>query len=246
MRILFFDLENTPIEVLTWGLYEQNAVAMLKDWELLSVAYCWGNETAITVVDRERQKTDKQLTKTLWKLLDKADVVVAHNAAEFDVKKANSKFAQYGLGPPSPYAIVDTLKIARSRFRFTSNKLDDLAKRLGVSRKMQTGGIELWRGCMANKVDSWNKMRQYNKQDIVVLRGVYERLAPFALARQHPNLANSGKPQCPRCASLKVRRRGMSSTLVNRYWRYYCNSCGYWSRARVGIKKGIIPKLVGL
>lgn len=246
MKILFFDIENTPVTTLAWGVYEQNAVALVKDWELLSVAYAWGLTGRIEVLDRSGESSDRQLTRRLWRLINEADVVIAHNAAEFDIKKANAKFAEYRLGPPSPYAVVDTLKIARSKFKFTKNSLDALAERFGVTRKMQNEGIKLWQGCMDNKVDSWRQMRQYNKQDIVVLREVYKVLAPFASPRQHVGIGKSDKPQCPRCASEKVHRRGVSSTQVIKYWRYQCKACGYWSRARIGTRKNIIPKLVGL
>jgi hypothetical protein len=41
---------------------------------------------------------------------------------------------------PSPKTI-DTLKWARKYFNFNSNKLDYIAKYLGVGQKMDTGGL---------------------------------------------------------------------------------------------------------
>jgi hypothetical protein len=39
----------------------------------------------------------------MWKLLDRADVVVGHNADKFDVRKGNARFIAHGLPPPPPY-----------------------------------------------------------------------------------------------------------------------------------------------
>jgi uncharacterized protein YprB with RNaseH-like and TPR domain len=230
MNMLFFDLENTPLVVYTWGLWEQNAVAMQRDWELLSVAYSWDAGTTIECIHREGEESDKYLTKALWKLLDKADVVVAHNGVEFDIKKANAKFAEHGLTPPSPYQVVDTLKIARSAFKFTSNKLDDLAVRLGAPRKLKHDGIAMWLGCMKDDKASWNLMRKYNKQDITALVGVYKKLAVWA--KRHPNVARTRSLlECTTCGSLNLKRRGYSMTRTGVFQRYVCADCGKWHRA---------------
>lgn len=223
MNILFFDIENTPLVSYTWGLYDQNVVYMEKDWELLSVAYSWGEKGAIQSIDRQGQKSDLNITKDLWKLLDKADVVIAHNAKAFDVKKANAKFAEHRLGPPSPYHVVDTLTIARSKFKFTSNKLDDLARRLDVPRKLPHSGISMWLGCMAGVASDWKLMIKYNKQDITVLRDVYEILAPFA-----KGIPNKGDG-CS-CGSFNLQRRGVAHTRKHSYAQYKCNDCGKWFR----------------
>lgn len=81
-------------------------------------------------------ENDFSVVKSLWDLLDKADIVIAHNCQDFDVPMMNSRFVFNDLRPPSPYKIVDTLKIARQNFRFPSNKLDDLGEYLGLGRKM--------------------------------------------------------------------------------------------------------------
>lgn len=233
MKTLLFDIENTPLISYTWGLYEQNVVAVHKDWELLSVAYSWhGSRSPIKVIDREGQATDRRLTQKLWELLNHADVVVAHNAAEFDVKKAMAKFAEHHLGPPAPFKVIDTLKIARSQFKFTSNKLDDLAKLGKISRKLPNVGIEMWLGCMAGKASSWMQMRKYNKQDIVVLREVYEWLAPFA--KSLPNAAIGKGVVCPRCGGMKLHRRGTVRSVAASYAQYQCVKCGGWTRSRLG------------
>lgn len=243
MKTLFFDIENTPLVSYTWGLYDQNVVAVQKDWELLSVAYSWGEDGAEECYDRQNESTDRGITKLLWGLLNQADIVVAHNAAEFDVKKAMAKFVEHGLGPPSPFVTIDTLKIARSKFKFTSNKLDDLAKLLKVPRKQKTEGISMWLGCMADDPSSWRQMVKYNKQDIVVLKGVYKKLIRYYKAM--PSKAAAGVLACA-CGSTKVVSNGYRTTATKRYRLYRCQDCGRWNQERLGETLKLKQRLVSL
>jgi len=58
--------------------------------------------------------SDKRLCNTLYSLFDEADIVVGHNGQAFDVHTMNAWWVKHGFAPPSPYKIVDTLKIAKN------------------------------------------------------------------------------------------------------------------------------------
>lgn len=246
-KILFFDIETTPLISYTWGLYDQNVIAMQKDWELLSFAYKFQGDRDVTCIARRdfKDKTDRTLTKRLWKLLNEADIVVGHNAASFDCKKATAKFIEHGLPPHAPYEIVDTKLVAKKYFKFTSNKLDDLGRLLGVGRKEQTGGFDLWLDCMAGKPAAWRKMISYNKQDVLLLERVYDRLLPYT--DNHPNVSFiSGRPTgCPKCGSAKLKSMGVRRTKVSEYVRYRCMKCSGFCRGRVALKTAK-PEVVNL
>ena len=170
---------------------------------------------------------DKQLASELHKILDAADIVVAHNGDAFDIKKINSRFLVHGLPPPSPYKTIDTLKIARKHFKFDSNRLDNLGRYLGVGRKLPNTGATLWRGCVDGDADSWRLMRKYNAQDVALLERVYERLK--AWAPSHPDLRLFDQsPGCPTCRSFHVVRRGVAISRSRRYQRFQCQDCAAW------------------
>jgi len=61
----------------------------------------------------------------------KDDNLVAHNA-EFDMKFINWEMENAGLKAVLLYRMVDTLKIARSRFPGAKNSLDALCSRFGI------------------------------------------------------------------------------------------------------------------
>lgn len=242
MKILLFDIETTPNLGYTWDLYDQNVLHVVKPWELLCYAYKWLDEPKVTCISRRdfKDKTDKSLTKSLWGMVNQADIIIAHNGDKFDLRKSNAKFIEHGLLPPEPYKTIDTLKIARRHFKFTSAKLDALGEILGVGRKEKTGGFDLWLDCMANRPAAWKLMIKYNKQDVILLEKVYKKLLPWIT--NHPRV--SGLVSCPKCGSKDLHGRGYRKTKVSAYRRYQCQTCGGWCHERVADKSIEKPKII--
>lgn len=233
-RIAFIDIETAPILAAIWQLHEANAVWVERDTFLLSFSVKWAGDKRINthcLCDYPgydiNKHSDLALCGELWKILEEADYVVAHNGDAFDVRKINARFAANGLLPPSPFKTIDTLKIARKRFKFDSNKLDNLGRYLpGCGRKIPHTGAELWRSCVNGDPKAWSILRKYNTQDVRLLERVYERLKPWAQFDLRPYTdAHYG---CPVCLSPKVQRRGISVARSRRYQRYQCQDCGHW------------------
>ena len=88
-------------------------------------------------------ENDYGVVSTIHKLLDETDIVVFHNGDRYDIKRLNTRFIFHGLHQPSPYKSIDTLKVARRKFAFPSNKLTAIGKYLGLGEKMETGGFKL-------------------------------------------------------------------------------------------------------
>ena len=185
---------------------------------------------------KKGSEDDSKLVKELWHLLDRAEIVVAQNGDAFDLKKINARFAYHNLPPPSPYRTVDTLKVARRYFAFSSNKLDHLGASLGLGRKLEHEGFPLWKRCMAGDSKAWKKMKAYNKQDVLLLEKVYYRFLPWI--KNHPNLDNySDGTCCPKCGSKSLQKRGYLHTNTTKYARICCMSCGGWSRSPVNVNE---------
>lgn len=232
-KILVYDIETTPNLGYVWGKWQQDVVEFVSEWDLLSFAYKWLGEKQ-TVSVGTNKFSEEVLVRRLWNLFDEADIVIAHNGDQFDQKMMNVKFMQYGLTPPSPYRTIDTKKVARRYFRYNSNKLDDLGKVLGLGRKVQTGGFQLWTGCMSGDERSWTKMLRYNKQDVILLEKIYLKLRPWI--ENHPNigLIDEGNPDnCENCGHHKLHRRGTRYTSRRRYERLRCTKCGHWQKGKL-------------
>jgi hypothetical protein len=239
MKILLYDIETAPNLAFVWGMYEQNVIEFKSEWYILSFSAKWlGRSEVMTraLPDYPGYEKDKEndllLLKDLWELMSEADVIVGHNSDAFDNKKVNTRFIELGFSPPEPYRTVDTRKIAKKHFAFNSNKLDDLGRRLGVGRKIKTGGFELWRGCLDGDEKSWAKMKKYNRQDVLLLEKVYLKLRPWG---GHPNIAALAEADvCGRCGSDHLNKRGRGVTLKGVYQIWRCMKCGGSVKGPVG------------
>jgi len=245
MKILYIDIETSPVRALTWGAYDQNILHIEEDWRVIGFAYAWGDGKPKAVYPRawdhwhlspeHRDDLEKGVIAQAQKLLDQADVVIAHNGDRFDLTKLMTKFIMFGIDPPSPYLTIDTLKMARRTFRFTKNTLDHLGHALGFEGKIQIPMMQLQKAIMYD-VDkkAWDAMRKYNIRDIVLLRDCYKEMAPYD--RKLPNLGDGDG--CHQCGSYDLQKRGirrMKSGLERQ--QYQCNDCGAYSSA---LKNGAI------
>lgn len=242
-RILLLDVETAPLLANVWGMFKQNVgLNQLEAHSyMLTWAAKWLGEDGVMAASLPDypgyeigSEDDKALVSDLRDLMDQADIIIAHNLRGFDKKVINTRILINGIKPPKPYKTIDTLDIAKSQFKFTSNKLDGIAIQLGLQRKLATGGFELWRGCMTGNPDSWNKMVDYNIQDVLVLEEVYLKLR--AWDNRHPNVAIYGENdriRCTCCGSDKLTPTdGMAYTGVSAFAVWSCDDCGKYVRSR--------------
>lgn len=237
-RILFYDIETAPLIGFAWQKWETDIIDTVRDWYILSFAYKWEGESSIHAhslpdfsLYKKNPEDDREIVKKLWEIINEADIVVAHNGDQFDIKKMNARFIAHGLTPPEPYKTIDTKKIAKSSFRFDSNKLDELGRYLGVGRKLAHTGFHLWKGCMRGDMQSWKLMVRYNKQDIKLLEDVYLKLRPWM--KSFP-IVSAENGECKHCGEIKSQRRGFSYTTKYKAQRLQCIKCGAW---RLGNKE---------
>lgn len=237
-KILLLDIETAPNLGYTWGKWEQDVIEFAKDWYILCYCAKWLGQTKILsakLPDFSEFKKDKTndfyVVRELWKLFDEADIIIAHNGDQFDIKKSNARFVTHKLQPPSPYKTIDTKKIAKRYFKFDSNKLDELGRYLGLGRKLPHTGKALWLGCMNGDHASWKKMMEYNKQDVLLLQRIYLRLR--AWEKNHPDTsAESLGITCKNCGSTHLQSRGYNiakgTAYILRTQKFQCRNCGAW------------------
>lgn len=250
-RILICDIETAPILAHVWGLFKQNVGLnqIQADSYILCAAAKWLGEDKILYAESRKLATSKVMLNRIWKWLDEADFVIGHNFRSFDRAKINAAFIKAGMQPPSPYRVIDTLHIAKKEFRFTSNKLEHIAKALGVTEKSAHGkfaGHQLWVETLKGNPEAWDEMGAYCRQDVLVTEGVYLKLRPWDTL--HPNVntqTESEEIACPHCGSENIRKNGQRYTNTGEYTRYRCNDCGASSRSRytentIGKRKSLL------
>lgn len=236
MKILILDIETAPNLAYVWSLWDQNvSLDQLVDvGNVICFAAKWHGEKDIQFYSDFHDGHDKMVLKA-HELLSEADAIVHYNGKTFDIKHLNREFVLAGLAPPAPHKDIDLYSVVKSRFRFSSNKLQHIATQLGIGSKTETGGFKTWIRCMEGDEKAWAAMRKYNIGDVKLTEEVYDRLLPWIKA--HPSVSlydgySAEIPACPNCGSTHLQKRGFYRTKVSTYQQYQCQNkgCGAWSR----------------
>ncbi len=241
-KILVLDIETAPLEVYTWGLFDQNIGLnqVIKDWSILSWSAKWFNPADSTTMYEDNRgatnvRDDKKLLKSIRNLMDEADIILTQNGNKFDIPKLNARFILNKLKPPSSYKRIDTCEIARRKFGFTSNKLEYLTDKLCIRYKKlkhdKFPGFDMWRECLAGNQAAWKEMEKYNKYDVLALEELYTVIRPWDGTINFNVYSDSLIGKCS-CGSKSMKKNGFFYTSIGKYQRYKCLVCGSEAKDR--------------
>lgn len=259
-RILFLDIETTPLTIDAWDTGKQYVShnQILEDRSVLSWAAKWRHQKKVLYADtraRRDKRNDKAIIKKIHTLLGKADVVIWQNGKRFDEKILNARFLAYELGEPHSYQSVDTLQILKQRFKLPSYSLGYVTEYLGVGHKFTSrpegyNGRELWRRCLNGEKKAFEVMEKYNKIDTIILEKVWEKISPWARGVNYINpglyVTNWDKDGNPvdyvcQCGSQVFIRNGRSVSPGGTYLKWQCKLCKANHREK-GTGKNLRPQ----
>ena len=211
-KTVFLDIETSLLETYTFRLGRQvmniNDLKEGSQTKLLTAA--WGTwwdlyhdgEDAVESVGNHHRKSkfkkdpldDTYVLKKLWKVLDDADIIVAHNAA-FDRGWIEGRFMDLGWKQPSKYYVYCTFQTLHG-LNGVSKKLDYLSQKLIGTKKVEHEGKDLWIKCQNGDFDAMCRMEDYNIGDIYdTLYKVYMRTALYVDRNKCIDLGGEG-PFC--------------------------------------------------
>lgn len=241
MKAVIADFEVSPFR-LTLETYDLrvkvqrfNHEDITREWNLLSAAWkvLGEDKTHVIAVSPKSVHDDEKIVRKMHQVLGSADILIGHNWDAFDIKKFNTRAIIHGLPPLPPVQTVDTLKIARSQFKFTSNKLAYIAQILKVGAKDESPD---WKKVMAGDRAEIARMKAYNITDVDVTEKVYLKLRAFAKTRPNMNIlapvsdiAGERMPICPTCGSPDIVKNGKRYSTTGIRQRFSCRSCGAYS-----------------
>jgi len=239
-KVLILDIETAPLRSYTWGVWKQNIAPnqIIDDWFMLTWAAKWLFDDAVHSDKMKPQEAvaqnDRRIAMSAWQFLNEADIVIAHNANRFDIKRINTRFVVHGMNPPMPYQVIDTLEHIKKRFSMTHNRLDYVNKKLGLDRKKDTGGFELWDRCYRGEGRALSEMEEYNRVDVMILEETYLRIRPWI--KPHPNIGlyiGGEIDRCPTCGggNLSFGNKPYATT-ANLYTAFRCVDCGAVGRSK--------------
>ena len=246
-KILIYDIETAPMQAFVWKRYKENV--SLEQTISESFMLCWSakwlyedNVIGDAVTPEEAvNENDSRIVKSLYELINEADIIVAYNGRNFDIPYMNQRFLVYGFAPYTPVQVVDPYETAKSVFKFSSNKMDNIASQLGLQNKIKTD-FNLWKGCVKGDKKCLDDMLTYNKQDVVVLEEIYCTMLPWL--KNHPNLSNyyDDKNRCVKCGSediIKLNRYFFTPS--GKYELFKCKHCGSIFRGKKNLNKQVVP-----
>lgn len=229
---LYFDLEVSPNIMFSWSAgYKLNLPFenIIQERAIICICYKWEHENKVHSLEWKKGD-DKKLLQDFIKIMNEADECIAHNGDKFDIKWLKTRCLYHKISTFPSYNSVDTLKLAKSNFRFNSNKLDYIGQFLGLGKKKSTG-FGLWKDIvLLNDNKAMSKMISYCKQDVNLLAKVYKELAKHVKHKTHVAVYNGGsKVDCPECTSTNTQSRGyyVLASGVRRN-KCQCLDCGKW------------------
>lgn len=241
-RIVLYDIETTHNLAAVFKLFGEDYIdpsnliqeryICCASWKVLGERQV----SSVSVLDNPKlyekdPHNDKYVVETLHKVLSEADVIIGHNGDAYDLKFTEGRCLFHSLSPLPLIPSIDTLKVAKSRFLFNSNKLDYLGAFLKVGRKKPTK-TGLWIRVLNGDKKAVREMVSYNKQDVLLLERVFMKLRPYVA--NHISRELFGHTGCPRCGSKHYQSRGLHRAVTKVYQRFQCQTCGGWFRLLKG------------
>lgn len=233
-KVLVLDIETTPIISYTWGLFDQNVALnqVIEDWTILSWAAKWMDSDKIFYSDTRKEKNprnDRKLLFEIWDLLDQADIVVGQNSTSFDIKKLNARFILNGMSPPSSFRQIDTMRVAKRNFKFTSNKLEYMSKNLCEEHVKLThrkfNGFDLWKACLSKNQEAFQELEAYNIEDVLATEELLKKLMPWDKSINF-NVYDDDLDTVCSCGGRNFKEKGHVYSNLGKYQRFICTKCG--------------------
>ena len=227
---LFFDIETSPNIGMFWQAgYKQNISYdnIIQERAIICICYKWAKSDKVYSLKWDANQCDKKMLEEFVQVANTADELVGHNGDKFDLTWIRTRCLFHGIDMFPKYITIDTLKQARSKFKFNSNRLDYIAKFLGIDGKISTS-FDLWKDILLHKSkDAMAKMIEYCKYDVVLLEKVFDKLAVHIDMKQHHGVLLGGKKHsCPECGSANLSIHKKRATLAGNFrFQLFCDGC---------------------
>jgi DNA polymerase elongation subunit (family B) len=179
LKVLFYDIETSYNIVKSWRVGYNMTIQpgdIISERKIICVSYKWLGEDKVHSIAWNSKQDDAILVERFVEVLNKADLIVAHNGDGYDLPWIRTRALLHNIPMKIDYKQFDTLKVCRRKFNFNSNKLDYISEFLGFGNKIKTD-MSLWDDIILRKSDdALNKMIEYCNKDVELLEKVYCKL----------------------------------------------------------------------
>ena len=197
-KVLIYDIETSYNIGKFWRAgynLNINPGDIIHERAIICISYKWLGEEQVYSLTWDKNQCDKFLLEQFIPILDEADMIVAHNGDRYDLKFIKTRALKHNLKMLINYKQFDTLKVAKAKFMFNSNKLDYISKFLGAEGKISTE-MKLWDDIILRKCPkAMIEMLTYCEEDVRQLEIVYNALVSWENPKFHIGVMNGGTKQ---------------------------------------------------
>lgn len=231
-RILTLDIETMAGRGWVWQqkVEYMNPSMLIESPRMICVGAKWLGAKPVHFFS-EHEHGHRGMVEGIYDMVNEADLIVSYNGRRFDMGFLRQEFFLAELPPPAPWKDVDLIQTMRSKFKFFSNTLNHVSKRLGIGEKIAHEGWPLWLACEAGDPAAWKRMKKYCVQDVRLTEELYLMVLPWISNHPAVKVADTGQLLCNRCGSADLERIGSSVAQVMSYAMYRCQSCAGLCRA---------------
>lgn len=197
-KVLVYDIETSYNIVKSWRVGYKlniNPSDILHERKIICISYKWEGEDQVYNLKWDEDQCDKFLLEQFIPVLNEADLIVAHNGDRYDLKFIKTRAIKHELPMLLNYPQFDTLKVAKKKFMFNSNKLDYISEYLGFENKIKTS-MKLWDDIILYQCPkAMEEMLKYCDMDVILLSKVYNKLVSWEIPKVHVGVLNGETKQ---------------------------------------------------
>lgn len=175
---------------------------------------------------------DREIAAYAREILQGADAIVTQNGRRFDFPFLQTRLFKWELPLLDKRIIhIDTKVSAKGNLSMVSNSLNNLGRFLLSEEKKKHDGWDMWddvrfHPCPLVRQQQQETMKEYCRQDVLLLEKLYRRLRPFTEGPNHNLFDPMRAKSCPECGSTRLHSNGFRTTKTQKYKRYICQDCG--------------------
>jgi uncharacterized protein YprB with RNaseH-like and TPR domain len=173
LRIGYLDIEATNLNadfgyILCWAIKDKHTKTIYKD--------------VIKRADILKFDFDKNVIKSLLNAIKEFDILYAHYGGDrrFDIPFIRSRALKHNLENELPKQmecyIMDTWVIARNKLKLHNNRLDSIARHLGIKMQKTHLDSDIWMRAALGDDKSLKYVLDHNLKDALITQKVHERL----------------------------------------------------------------------
>ena len=236
-RILFYDIETSPLRAWVWRMGDQTVRHNQLDTQydkygIICIAYCFNDGKPPKVIGwgYEEQSTEA-VVAAFDEIIKTADITIGKNNRRFDVKHINAQRWFAGLPPMPNWATIDDdlESQMRKHFALPSQSLDYVSKIKGYGGKTKMEFQDWIDIVEKRKKASYKKMLDYCKKDVSDTRSLWFDIEPYVTPKinmaKYLGNQDGNYLRCKHCGSADVVKNGIAYTQAVPKQRFHCPQC---------------------